>query len=52
MDLLNNETVKTSAPRYGYGTSKRPDGPGGKKNSKLLSPGPGSYSHLPKVGNE
>ena len=45
---MNNNAVKTSAPKFGFGSSKRPDITGGKK---MQTPGPGNYKLPSKIGN-
>lgn len=44
----NSHEMKTSAPKFGFGSSKRPDITGGKK---MQTPGPGNYMLQSKIGN-
>ena len=42
------EKLKAAAPQFGFGTSKRPEGTGNKKN---LTPGPGEYKLKSRMAN-
>jgi hypothetical protein len=44
----NAENMKTAAPKFGFGSSKRPDITG---NKKLQTPGPGEYKLPTKISN-
>lgn len=44
----NSHELKSSAPKFGFGSSKRPDITGGKK---LQTPGPGEYKLPSKLAN-
>jgi len=44
----NSEMMKTAAPKFGFGSSVRPDITG---NKKLNTPGPGEYKLPSKISN-
>jgi hypothetical protein len=50
-DRLNDSLFKKSAPKFGFGTSKREDNPLEKSRAKI-NIGPGSYENKSFVGNE
>jgi len=43
----DGEKMKTAAPKFGFGTSKRPE----VVNKKTVTPGPGNYMLPSKIGN-
>lgn len=46
--LNEKEKLKTAAPSYGFGSSKRPDIGG---NKKMITPGPGNYKVPVKIAD-